>query len=100
MADEKQEKIRVVLKTGQVVEYAPELVDRVEIDTGDTSWWLHPPQSLWWFGGSEAIEMHGMKRQGAGVQRMHAVVSPSNGNSWWLHELDSGYRPKKGPFDE
>ena len=89
------EKLRVIMKDGFVVEYAPESVRRVELDVAETTWWLEMPTPLWWVGGSEGARLMGM----SAPHSRRPVLLNEIGNSWFLSDLASGYSPKKEVSD-
>jgi len=87
---------RFILKDGTEVGYVPEDVKRIEIETGSTTWWIETAVPLWWIGRAPALHLLAM----GSTHEKHPIIMPSSGNAWWLSELDSGYTPQKGPFDE
>lgn len=84
------EPIRVILKDRTVVEYTADIVERIEIDTGSTTWWLEAPQAVWWRPLTPEVHLLGM-----GAHDRTPCIHPEAGNSWWLGELPNGYSSKE-----
>jgi hypothetical protein len=80
--------IRVVLKDGNVVEYDPAFVSRIELDINQRTWWVDTARPLWWLGGQESVQLCSI----SGQSNRQGVVLPSNNNTWLVTDLDNGYQ--------
>ncbi len=81
--------IRVVLKNGQVAEFDPTFVSRIEMDVNETCWWINPPQRVSWLGNAERAEISGM----SSPHSRTPIIGPVVGNSWYLSDLANGWKP-------